>query len=873
MPPYLGQGDEDPLDAALYDLCIVSRLVTGFTLYGVSQRYDWKGASSDAMTRWTDIGVRFAPPGLGIHPIQMRVIKSTRASLEFCHVSMASHPARDVEDVQYLNDDEINRFLDDLDHNDDGYIDYGEVEHKLDAAHDKLKLNSHHVRKHEHDSHGEKDEHDEKARHVFLRSLMGSDAQRIPRAEFRDIVRSWKIPSLEQAKKEEQEEDQYVSRLHGWRRARAYWAVHGPEIGFLGLVVAMQLAFGIWQLVKYQTTPQYRDALGWGVVMAKTSAGVLYPTFFFLILSMSRYFSTWLRRSYYISRFFNWDLSQDFHIRISCVAIFFATLHAIGHLSGSFVSASRPENQDAVARLLGPDMVPLRYVDLVRSLPGFTGLTALGLLYVLSLLSIPQVRRWNYEVFQLGHLLMFPIIGLLMAHGTRAQFQWPMFGYFLAFPTLLVLLERLTRVFLGFHRIRATMKVLDGETVEITAVIPSERLWKYKAGQYIFLQVPQISFFQWHPFTVSLCVGKKMQVHIKTDGNWTQRLRALGGESGESEIEVGINGPFGAPAQRFYDFNHSLIIGAGIGVTPFSGILADLQVHDDMAHGGPFNRIGEMPKPSTTTTAASPKDKTGDSAEKPTEENENGAAENGGTSEATVAGGQSALEGSGGAHELPRAGLDGETHLGAVQSNELTEKNQQSSPGGEPRDFPDDYRRVDFHWIVRDRNYLKWLSDLLNDVSLSQAWWRRERPDEQLHLDIRINTHVTAKHKDIVTHVYRWLLEMHRTPEHPASPLTGLLNPTQFGRPDFDKILDRHYDEMVQFRASRRATAERKNGNGQQQQQQQPYNEDSGLKVGVFYCGAPVVGEILADKCHELTVRGRHDGTKIEYFFMMEVFN
>ncbi|KAM0308551.1 hypothetical protein ACHAPQ_012644, partial [Fusarium lateritium] len=120
------------------------------------------------------------------------------------------------------------------------------------------------------------------------------------------------------------------------------------------------------------------------------------------------------------------------------------------------------------------------------------------------------------------------------------------------------------------------MKVLDKETVEITGVIPSERLWKYKAGQYIFLQVPAISFFQWHPFTVSFCRGNKMMLHIKTDGNWTAKLRDLGGESGESEIEVGINGPFGAPAQRFYDFNHSIIIGAGIGVTPFSGILADL---------------------------------------------------------------------------------------------------------------------------------------------------------------------------------------------------------------------------------------------------------------------------------------------------------
>jgi hypothetical protein len=542
---------------------------------------------------------------------------------------------------------------------------------------------------------------------------------------------------------------------------------------------------------------------------------------------MSRYFSTWLRRSYHISRFFNWDLSQEFHIRISCVALLLATLHAIGHLAGSFVHGSDPKHEDAVAAALGPDMVPRPYIDYVRSLPGFTGITALGLFWILFLLSMPQVRKWNYEIFQLGHLLMFPIIGLMMAHGTAALLQWPMFGYFLAFPTLLVLVERVVRVSLGFHRIKATMKVLDKETVEITAVIPSERLWKYKAGQYIFLQVPAISFFQWHPFTVSFCRGNKMMLHIKTDGNWTAKLRELGGESGESEIEVGINGPFGAPAQRFYDFNHSIIIGAGIGVTPFSGILADLQYNDDLDHGGPNHEVAS-PRHDSEVTAIAPNNSRSDSS-------------------------SSEADGSDNIPESP-------TRLGSVGPDLI---NKEKAPHADmARTFAEDYRRVDFHWMVRERNYLLWLSDLLNDVSMSQDWHRDH--EVHPHLDIRINTHVTAKRKKLTTHVYRWLLEMHRTDEHPASPLTGLLNPTNFGRPDFDQILDEHYEEMLKFRASKR--------NQTRHKEDENFQEDDELKVGVFYCGAPVVGEVLADKCRELSLRGWQDGSKLEYHFMIEVF-
>ncbi|WYZ41764.1 hypothetical protein EsH8_V_000659 [Colletotrichum jinshuiense] len=811
---------------------------------------------------------------------------------------MADHPVTNPEEgVQYLTEDEINSFLDDLDHNDDGYIDYAEVESKLDAAHDELAPDNsggqakprHVFKKTPHDfSSSDPSADGNRLRHEFLRSIMGlagsdpgtnsdpeadarSRSHRIPRADFAARVREWKIPSLKQDKDSEASQRDYVRKLRPWRRLRAYWAVHGPEIAFLGLVAGLTLAFGVWQCVKYVTQTRYRAAFGWGVVMAKTCAGMLYPTFFFLILSMSRYLSTFLRRSYHVSRFVNWDLSQAFHIKISVVALALASLHAVGHLTGSFYHGSRPENQDRVADVLGPDMVPRPYVEYVRSLPGFTGLTALGLFYTLALLSLPQVRKRNYEVFQLAHLLMYPIIGLMMAHGTAGLLQWPMFGYFLAFPTLLVLAERVIRVGTGFHRIRATLRVLDGETVEITATIPSERIWKYQAGQYVFLQVPELGAFQWHPFTVSICRGREFQLHIKTDGNWTRRLRDLGGDSGAAEIEVGVNGPFGAPAQRFYDFSHTIIVGSGIGVTPFSGILADLQARDDEEHGGPTHAHEHQQQHRHDSEATVTTEKEASSGER--------------------------KESSGA--------------VAAADAAAAPDGNDPSKPPnpGEAYTFAEDYRRVDFHWTVRDRNYLLWIADLLNSVSRSQDWHRASEGPSQ-HLDIRVSTHVTQKRRDIVTHVYRWLLEMHRTDEHPESPLTGLLNPTHFGRPDFDAILDKHYEDMRRFRASKRKNMNAKDirgvgdrgGHTEEEEQGGGGNnsnnssdgaggggggttrtdndrgrlaveeEDEELKVGVFYCGAPVVGEILADKCRQLTVRGRHDGSKIEYHFMIEVF-
>ena len=66
-----------------------------------------------------------------------------------------------------------------------------------------------------------------------------------------------------------------------------------------------------------------------------------------------------------------------------------------------------------------------------------------------------------------------------------------------------------------------------------------------------------------------------LEVHIKFDGHWTNRLRDVLPE--DEDIWVGIDGPFGAPAQRFYDYDYSIIVDCGIGITPFSAILTDLE--------------------------------------------------------------------------------------------------------------------------------------------------------------------------------------------------------------------------------------------------------------------------------------------------------
>merc|ERR1719203_865467 len=43
-------------------------------------------------------------------------------------------------------------------------------------------------------------------------------------------------------------------------------------------------------------------------------------------------------------------------------------------------------------------------------------------------------------------------------------------------------------------------------------------------------------------------------------------------------VALSIAGPFGAPAQKVWDFNTLMVVGAGIGVTPFASILRSMQL-------------------------------------------------------------------------------------------------------------------------------------------------------------------------------------------------------------------------------------------------------------------------------------------------------
>ncbi|XP_064404880.1 cytochrome b-245 heavy chain-like [Halichondria panicea] len=101
-----------------------------------------------------------------------------------------------------------------------------------------------------------------------------------------------------------------------------------------------------------------------------------------------------------------------------------------------------------------------------------------------------------------------------------------------------------------------------------------------EAGQYVFINVPSVAFLEWHPFTLTSAPEEDyFSVHIRIVGDWTEKVaKQLGVGRGDFQQAwelptISVDGPFGTASEDVFSHEVGLLVGAGIGVTPFASIL------------------------------------------------------------------------------------------------------------------------------------------------------------------------------------------------------------------------------------------------------------------------------------------------------------
>jgi len=120
-----------------------------------------------------------------------------------------------------------------------------------------------------------------------------------------------------------------------------------------------------------------------------------------------------------------------------------------------------------------------------------------------------------------------------------------------------------------------------------------QKNFSYKAGQYVFINIPELSLFEWHPFSISSAPHMDVvYVHVRVLGGWTKRLYELADKKGRGKwVAAFLEGCYGEPAvdvesDRYKCF---LMISGGIGITPMQSIANELC--EQQRRGRPMKKL------------------------------------------------------------------------------------------------------------------------------------------------------------------------------------------------------------------------------------------------------------------------------------------
>lgn len=200
--------------------------------------------------------------------------------------------------------------------------------------------------------------------------------------------------------------------------------------------------------------------------------------------------------------------------------------------------------------------------------------------------AVEKPRRANYERFWYTHHLFLVFFFAWSFHGAFCMIQpdtapfcsgigvfwkWWLVG------GMVYLFERLMREVRGTHKTYIS-KVIQHPSKVCEIQIRKEN-FRPKAGQYIFLCCPEISLWQYHPFTLTSAPEEEyVSVHIRCAGDFTTALaqklgcdfEKTGGKNGDKKVDRRVSRVVGVDRQDTSEYDPGVDRVLPRGIHPFS---------------------------------------------------------------------------------------------------------------------------------------------------------------------------------------------------------------------------------------------------------------------------------------------------------------
>lgn len=402
--------------------------------------------------------------------------------------------------------------------------------------------------------------------------------------------------------------------LKRWYQKMKYFLMDNwQRVWIMMLWMGIVAGLFTYKFIQYRHKAAY-DVMGYCVCVAKGGAETLKFNMALILLPVCRNTITWLRNKTKLGVAVPFDDNLNFHKVIAVGIAIGIGLHAGAHLTCDFprLIHATEEEYEPMKPYFGDDQ-PENYWWFLKGVEGITGVVMVVLMAIAFTLATPWFRRnrinlpkplkklTGFNAFWYSHHLFVIVYTLLVVHGiylylTKTWYHKTTWMY-LAVPVILYACERLIRAFRSSIRAVKILKVAVYPGNVLALHMSKPQGFKYKSGQYMFVNCAAVSPFEWHPFSITSAPGDDyLSVHIRTLGDWTRQLKTVfsevcqpptAGKSGllRADMQGGnnpsipkilVDGPFGAPAQDYKKYDVVLLVGLGIGATPMISIVKDI---------------------------------------------------------------------------------------------------------------------------------------------------------------------------------------------------------------------------------------------------------------------------------------------------------
>eukprot|EP00118_Oscarella_pearsei_P006944 m.32550 g.32550 ORF g.32550 m.32550 type:complete len:1691 (+) comp31668_c0_seq3:179-5251(+) len=319
-----------------------------------------------------------------------------------------------------------------------------------------------------------------------------------------------------------------------------------------------------------------RRIAGYGVTITRGAASAMAFTYSVILIPMCRNTITLLRETPF-NRFVPFDSLHGFHKHIAITALVYTLTHIIGHSINFYhIATQNPNDLTCLFRdyYHYSDELPKFQYWCWNTLTGVSAVLVTLVMATMYVFAVPYARRYAFKFFWSTHKLYIVFYALLVLHGCGRLVQAPLFYFYFAFPAVLFLVDKL----ISISRNRIKIRVFKAEILPsaVTALIfkrPDD--FDYKSGQWVRIASHGLSKDEYHPFTLTSAPHEEhLSLHIRAVGPWTQNLRKIYSDTPYPLLY--LDGPFGEGHQDWHRFDVSVMVGGGIGVTPFASILKDV---------------------------------------------------------------------------------------------------------------------------------------------------------------------------------------------------------------------------------------------------------------------------------------------------------